>query len=138
MTLASRLKRLETAIQFETRCEGRKTFEQALADFYTLHAWLDEHGYADCLSALEADASIPEELEEPLREQAAYDPRRRAWARIEAALDAGQLPHDVDLRLVSLLPSGLLPIPLARPAAGYTVPGRRKNLSPSQEIPRSA
>ena len=82
-------------------------------------------------AALEAGESGPEGLEKLLREQAAYDPKRRAWARIEAALDAGQLPHDADLSLVSLLPSGLLSIPLARPAAGYTVPERRKKISPS-------
>jgi hypothetical protein len=133
-SIRARLQRLER----QHPAPRQRTFAQFMADHAALYAWLEERGYPDHLAALEAGESGPEGLEKLLREQAAYDPKRRAWARIEAALDAGQLPHDVDLRLVSLLPSGLLPIPLARPAAGYTVPGRRKNLSPSQEIPRSA
>jgi hypothetical protein len=36
-----------------------------------------------------------------VREQAAHDPRHRAWARIEAALAAHQLPAEADLRLLA-------------------------------------
>jgi len=43
----------------------------------------------------------PEGLEELLREQAEYDPKRRAWARIEAALATHQLPDDADIRLMT-------------------------------------
>jgi hypothetical protein len=43
----------------------------------------------------------PEELEDFLREQAAYDPKRRAWERIESALNANQLPDDAYVRLHS-------------------------------------
>jgi hypothetical protein len=59
MTLASRLTRLETAVSCRTGCEGSKTVEQAWADFSTLHAWLNERGYMDCLDALKADESGP-------------------------------------------------------------------------------
>jgi hypothetical protein len=64
----------------------------------TLPTWLHEHGYPDALTALEAGESGPTELHELLREQAGYQYARRAWARIEKALAAGQLPDDADLR----------------------------------------
>ena len=101
MAIKSRLNRLEKAVACKMECERRKTFEQALAYFEALHAWPKERGYADCLAAREADETGPEGLEELLREQAAYDPKHRAWARIEAALDAHQLPDDADLRLLN-------------------------------------
>jgi hypothetical protein len=66
----------------------------------TLPAWLREHGYSDALTALEAGESGPTGLHELLREQAEYEHTHRAWARIEKALDAGQLPDDADLRAI--------------------------------------
>ena len=79
---------------------GQKTFDQALADFVAVDNWLAERGYADHLAAIEAGESGPEGLEALLREYAGYDRRHRAFGRVEAALDAGKLPDDADLRLL--------------------------------------
>jgi hypothetical protein len=98
MAIANRLKRLETALVLETE-PGQKTFYEALADWLTLDSWLKQHGYPDHLAALEAGESGPDGLQDLLRRQAAFDPKRRAWARIEAALSAGQLPDEADIRL---------------------------------------
>jgi hypothetical protein len=64
-----------------------------------LRAWLKEHGYADHLAALEAGETGPEGLDDLLRKQASYDPRRRAFNRILKALAAGESPDDADMRL---------------------------------------
>jgi hypothetical protein len=40
-------------------------------------------------------------LQDLLQQQARCDPRRRAWKRIQAALDAHQLPDDADMRLLT-------------------------------------
>jgi hypothetical protein len=99
MAIKSRLNRLETIVAAKNE-PGWKTFEEAMADWVRLWDWLDERGYKDCLAALEAGETGPEGLEELLREYAAYDPKHRAWARIEAALDAGELPDDADLEMM--------------------------------------
>jgi hypothetical protein len=52
------------------------------------------------MAALEAGEAGPEGLQDMLREQAAYDPKHRAFARIEATLDADTLPDDADLQLM--------------------------------------
>jgi hypothetical protein len=93
--LHTRLARLER----EQPTRGQLTFAEALDRYLALCAWLNERGFADPLAALEAGEIGPEGLEDLLREQAAYDPKRRAWARIEAALAAGELPDDADMRL---------------------------------------
>src|SRR5262249_52408353 len=95
MSLASRLKRLETAMSGSGE-PGRRTFEDFLADHARLFTWLKERGYPDHLAALEAGETGPEGLQDLLREQAAYDPKRRAWARIEPAWDRGELGDEVD------------------------------------------
>jgi hypothetical protein len=77
------------------------SFAQNLARHERLWDWLEERGYPDHLAALEAGESGPEGLEDVLREQAAQDPRHRAWARIEAALAAHELPAEADLRLLA-------------------------------------
>jgi hypothetical protein len=96
MALAARLKRLETAVAASGE-PGRRTFEQLMADHVRSGAWLEGRGYPDHLAALEAGETGPEGLGDLLREQAAYDPGRRAWARVEAALAEGRLPDEADL-----------------------------------------
>jgi len=98
MAFKERLRRLETAVACKIKSVGRKTLEQTLADIRRLHEWRSERGYADCLAALEAGETGPEGLEDMLREQAQYDPKHRAWARIRAALKAGELPDEADLQ----------------------------------------
>jgi hypothetical protein len=70
-------------------------FLKALA----LFSWWGEKGYADCLAAVEAGETVPNGLEDVAQEYAEADRKRRAFCRIEAALDAGQLPNDADVRL---------------------------------------
>jgi hypothetical protein len=104
MAIKSRLKRLETAVAGNGE-PGRRTLEQFLNDHDALSAWLGERGYPDHLAALEAGESGPEGLKDLLREQAAHDPQRRAWVRIEAALyGAGQLPCEADLQAIRHFP----------------------------------
>jgi hypothetical protein len=98
MVLAVRLRRLETAL-FANGEPRRRGFEQFITDHVALSIWLEERGYPDHLAALEAGEVGPSGLTDLLHEQAAYDLRRRAGARIEAALAAGQLPDEADLRL---------------------------------------
>ncbi len=95
-SIRARLERLER----RRPPPGRLTFEQAMDRYLRLLAWLDERGYADALAAQEAGESGPEGLQDLLREQAAYDPKRRAWARLEAALNAHQLPDEADVELI--------------------------------------
>jgi len=102
MAFKERLRRLETAVACKIKSVGRKTLEQTLADIRRLHEWRSERGYDDCLAAVEAGETGPEGLENMLREQAAYDPKRRAWRRIEEALHAGEVPNDPDLVLVGV------------------------------------
>src|SRR5882762_10126600 len=91
MSIRTRLERLE-------RQQPKKlSFEELVDRYYQLLAWLEERGYADALAAVEAGEAGPIGLEKLLREQAGYDHKRRAFARIEQALDAGQLPDDADL-----------------------------------------
>ena len=80
--------------------ERPKSFYQAMAELDRLCAWLNERGYVDCLAAQEAGETGPAGLEEQLREQAAHDSRRRAFSRIEAALQAGRLPDTADVELI--------------------------------------
>ena len=103
MSIKSRLNRLETVLACNGE-PGQRTFDKAMADFDALCQWLEERGYHDCLAALEAGESGPEGLQDLLREQAAYDPKRRAWAHIEAALDAGELPDDAHLKMMTQAP----------------------------------
>ena len=93
MSLRAPLERLER----RKPKQGQLTVWQGLERCHRLLAWLKERGYADALAAVEAGESGPGGLEDLLREQAGYDPRLRAWARIEKALDAGELPDDADL-----------------------------------------
>jgi hypothetical protein len=95
MNFRARLERLERRLP----PAGSPTFGELWALFEHLLAWLDRHGYADSLAALEAGAAPPAGLKELLHEQAAYDRKRRAWARVEAALAAGEVPADDDMRL---------------------------------------
>jgi hypothetical protein len=94
MSIRTRLERLER----QRTNQDQMTFEQALQRYDRLLSWLNERGYVDALAAVEAGENGPVGLEGLLREQAGYDPRRRAWERIEKALDAGELPDDADLR----------------------------------------
>ena len=100
MAIKSRLKRLEKAAGDTMEGERSKSFYQAMAEFEKLSAWLNERGYADCLAAQEAGETGPAGLETLLCEQAARDWRDRAWSRIEAALDVGQLPDAADIDLM--------------------------------------
>ena len=94
MSMRTRLERLER----QKSKEGPLTFEQAFERYCRLLTWLEERGYADALAAVEAGETGPVGLENLLREQAGYDHKHRAFARIEKALDAGELPTDADLR----------------------------------------
>jgi hypothetical protein len=100
MAIKGRLKRLEKAASGAMEVERQKSLYQATADFERLWAWLNERGFADCLAAQEAGETGPAGLEEQLREQAAHDSRRRAFSRIEAALQAGRLPDTADVELI--------------------------------------
>lgn len=97
MSIRTRLERLER----QQPKKGRLTFEQNLERYDRLFSWLKERGYADALAAVEAGESGPVGLENLLREQAKFDPKHRAFARIEKALDAGELPDDADLRSIT-------------------------------------
>ncbi len=99
MSLHNRLNRLETAFGRADE-PRRKTFDQAFEEILALHSWLAAKGYPDALAAVEAGDTGPEGLGDLLREQAGYDTKHRAWARIEQALAAGELPDDADLRLL--------------------------------------
>jgi hypothetical protein len=66
---------------------------------FALWEWLAARGHADALAAVEAGETGPKGLEDLLREQAGYDAKRRAFARIEKALAAGVLPDKADVRL---------------------------------------
>jgi hypothetical protein len=94
--LRSRLARLERA----KPSVGRKTFHEVIDDFMTVRNWLAERGYPDHLAAIEAGETGPEGLEGLLREQAAHDPRRRAWTRFQMAINGQGLMDDADLRLI--------------------------------------
>jgi hypothetical protein len=98
MNLRARLERLERRLP----PAGLPTFGELWALYGHLLAWLDRHGHADCLAALEAGTAPPAGLKELLHEQAAHDPRRRAWARIEAALAEGRLPDAADVALLDV------------------------------------
>ena len=87
--LSRRVERLEGP-----RLAGRKTFESALEDFFILKGWLAERGYSDHLAANEAGESGPAGLDALLQELAGYDRQQRSFARIEAALDRGNLPDE--------------------------------------------
>jgi hypothetical protein len=97
MNIRRRLERLER----QQPNEGRSSFEQAIARYQHLVSWLQERGYADALAAIEAGERGPVGLEDVLREQASYDPGRRAFARIQSALNSGKLPDIVDMQTVS-------------------------------------
>jgi hypothetical protein len=97
MNLNGRLARLERRLP----PAGSPTFGEQLALYEHLSAWLDRHGHADALAALEAGAAPPAELKELLHDRAAADRRDRAWARIEAALAAGEVPAAADIHLHS-------------------------------------
>jgi hypothetical protein len=94
--LARRIRRLG-----ESRPVRNKTWETALEDFLVLKRWLAERGYPDHLAALEAGESGPAGLQPLLQEYAGYDRRQRAFACIMAALKAGNLPNENDLRRYS-------------------------------------
>jgi hypothetical protein len=94
--LRSRLVRLERA----KPSVGRKTFHEVIDDVMTVRNWLAERGYADHLAAIEAGETGPEGLEGLLREQAARDPRRRAWTRFQRAVNGEGPMDDADLRLI--------------------------------------
>ncbi len=98
MPIRHRLKRLEAAAA-AGRKPGQRTFEEWMEDHERLHAWLRERGFPDHLAAIEAGATCPPGLEDLLREQAAYDPMRRTWKRVEAAIKA-DLPTDADLEFL--------------------------------------
>ena len=59
-----------------------------------LPKWLQENGYADALSAVEAGETGPPGLEEVLREQATYDASQKAWMRIDRYLCSGEPPYE--------------------------------------------
>jgi hypothetical protein len=99
MAIAGRLKRLETIVAGKGGPVER-TFDELLTYAAALWAWLEERGHPDCLAALEAGETGPEGLEYMRREQATYDPQRRAFARVEAALAAGELPDEADVKLM--------------------------------------
>ena len=124
MAIANRLKRLETAVA-RNHEPGQRTFEQFMADHLRLFAWLDERGYPDHLAALEAGETGPDGLESLLREQAAYDPKRRAWKRIEKALNAGQLPDNEDLEALTN------PARLPNPASDLRTNGQKYGKGPN-------
>ncbi len=103
--LRRKLARIETGLRtraLSPPTASRLTFDQAFEAYRRLDAWLKERGFADALAAVEAGEAGPAGLEDSLREQAGYDPRRRAWVRVEKALDAGVMPDDADLQLVSI------------------------------------
>jgi hypothetical protein len=95
MTINGRLIRLER----QQPSQGR-TFLQSVADFAELETWLAERNFADALAALEAGDVGPAGLEDLLQKCAGYDRRHRAFARIERALAAGELPAEADLKAV--------------------------------------
>lgn len=94
--LARRVQRLEGLQPVEM-----KTWLMALNEYLLLGEWLAERGYSDHLAAIEAGESGPDGLEALLQEFAEHDSIKRALNRIEAALDAGDLPNEEDLRHVA-------------------------------------
>jgi hypothetical protein len=104
MAIKTRLNRLEAALALKRKASGRKTFDQAFEEFLALNRWLGQRGYADALTAVEAGETGSEGLSDLLREEAAYDHIRRAWKRIEKALDSNELPADADVRLLKVSP----------------------------------
>jgi len=97
MSIRTRLERLER----QRPNKGQLSFEEIVERYCRLLAWLDERGYADALAAVEAGEKGPVGLENLLREQARYDPKHRAMARFEQALNAGQLPDAADVDLLA-------------------------------------
>lgn len=97
MAIANRLKRLESAMNSNGE-PIQRTLEQILADIARLSEWLTKRGYRDCLDAIEAGEAGPEGLHDLLCECAVNDPKHRAWARVEAALNSGDLPVEDDLQ----------------------------------------
>jgi hypothetical protein len=95
--LNARVKRLESAVARRGEQHQKTRWERvchALDDQMALDAWLEERGYVDHLAAVEVGETGPEGLEDLLREQAGYDAKYRASARIEKALNAGELPDE--------------------------------------------
>jgi hypothetical protein len=95
MGLRTRLEHLER----RQPNKSQLTFSEFLDRHCRLYAWLAERGFADALAAVEAGESGPVGLVNILREQAGHDYKRRVFARIEKALDEGQLPDEADLRI---------------------------------------
>jgi hypothetical protein len=94
--------KLETALDLHSG--NGKTFMQVWDDSLEMDQWLAERGYADCLAAVEAGVSLPDELADTIRERASYDVGDRAWKRIMQALssdfpldEATQRQLDADL-----------------------------------------
>jgi hypothetical protein len=96
MNIRRRLERLER----QQPKKGRWSFEQTIERHLQLFSWLKERGFADSLAAIEAGERGPVGLEDILQEQARYDPKQRAFARIESALDSRKLPDDADLQAI--------------------------------------
>jgi len=98
MAIKTRLNRLELRLSTPHQ---QWSFDEEMANAQALSRWLDDQGFADCLAAIEARVRPPLRLEGFLADQAQHDPRRRAWRRVEAALDEGGLPAEADVVLVS-------------------------------------
>jgi hypothetical protein len=99
--LKARVFRLEAAAGLGK--PGQRTFEKFVDDHLALDRWLEEKGYADHLAAIEAAETGPAGLEDILREQAASDPARRAWARMQKFLRGeGERPSAADMDLLKV------------------------------------
>lgn len=94
MSIAGRLKRLETAMARPRESERPKTFEQRLADFYALEDWIAECGFADAWAAVEAGETGPPGMEQALADAASSAYRERIFRAIEKELDANRLPSE--------------------------------------------
>jgi hypothetical protein len=99
--------KLETALDLRSANKPKTLFE-LWDEWDERDQWLREHGFADCLAALEAGVTLPETLADGIRDRAAYDRRDRAWKRVMAALygdqpldDASQRQLDADFRLLN-------------------------------------
>lgn len=80
MRINTRLQRLERQREKPVGL----TFDARMALFGQIDRWLESHGFQDSLQAIESGAEIPSEMLDEIRFQANYDPRRRAFVKIEA------------------------------------------------------
>ena len=94
MSIAGRLKRLETAMACPRESKRPKTFDQLLADLFALEDCIAERGFADAWATVEAGETGPPGMEQALVDAAATAYRERIFHAIEKELDANRLPSE--------------------------------------------